>query len=429
MTSTKNDYVVALWIVCAVALELLRSRWSWPCETGLGLALGLAALTKGTAMILAVPLVLIVGGVLLWRLRLAALARGIPIAALGLALCAGHFVRNLSLHCSPLGSVTADVRNPELSLRVMTSTALRNVAINPPHHANLPMLRTIAERGRDLLGLLHSFTGIDPVDPHFAWTADNPFAAGHSFDEDYTGNLVHTLLIVAALLIGVVRAARRRQFLLLGIMGGLVVAFLLFSLLLRWQIWANRLMLPLLVLWCALVVIALDDARGRRMALMAIAVALLRLPWVFNNATRPIDGRALYATLPREQHYFIKRPSLFEEYRDAAKGIIAIGCQRVGLLSGSNSWEYPLWVMLRNRGFEGTITHETVRNISATLAVRSERPCAMFADGGIGPVDGYADMPGVGTTLLVRRDTMALPRAREPGIITDQDLNVYLISG
>lgn len=164
--------------------------------------------------------------------------------------------RNQSLYGSPIGPTIA-YRNPELSLAVMTSTALRNVAINLPHHAGLPLLRTIGERGRDLVGLVHSFTGIDPQDARFSWTSDNPFATSHSFDEDYTGNLVHTLLVVAVLTYGAIRAARRQQYPLLAAMGGCVAAFLLFSLLLRWQIWGNRLMLPLFVLWCPLVVIAL----------------------------------------------------------------------------------------------------------------------------------------------------------------------------
>jgi len=312
----------------------------------------------------------------------------------------------------------------------MTSTALRNVAINLPHHAGLPLLRTIGERGRDLVGLVHSFTGIDPQDARFSWTSDNPFATSHSFDEDYTGNLVHTLLVVAVLTYGAIRAARRQQYPLLAAMGGCVAAFLLFSLLLRWQIWGNRLMLPLFVLWCPLVVIALGgDAQGRRMMmLLACAVALLSLPWVFNIATRPIDSRMLY-TLPREQQYFAKRPELFQEYRDVAELILASGCRRLGLVIGGDSWEYPLWVLLRRRGFEGTITHEEVDNSSATLAVRAEPPCALIADYRHYARSSYFDLNFPSVTLFLQRDLPALPLPPEPGIVSDEGLSIYLGKG
>jgi hypothetical protein len=50
-TSTQNDFVVAYWLACLVALVTDATTRGWPWVLALGAALGLATLTKATAFV------------------------------------------------------------------------------------------------------------------------------------------------------------------------------------------------------------------------------------------------------------------------------------------------------------------------------------------------------------------------------------------
>ena len=72
----------------------------------------------------------------------------------------------------------------------------------------------------------------------------------------------------------------------------------------------------------------------------------------------------------REQQYFAYRLELYGGSVGIADDLIAHGVTNVLLRTTGETWEYPLWVFLKNRRFSGTVhqiavTNETVRlNIS-----------------------------------------------------------------
>ncbi len=69
----------------------------------------------------------------------------------------------------------------------------------------------------------------------------------------------------------------------------------------------------------------------------------------------------------------VDAPYLVEPLKRLADAVVAAGCQTVGLKLRWTDVEYPIWVMLRNRGFRGPIWNVRVDNESARL----ERPAGM----------------------------------------------------
>src|SRR5207249_7216195 len=145
--------------------------------------------------------------------------------------------------------------------------------------------------------------------------------------EDITGNPLHILM--AVLFIGVI--VKWRGFpvegpaaYLMAVTGG----FLLFALILKWQLYNSRLLLPFFVLFAPLIAVVLCRISNERWANSMIAVLLLfSLLWVFCNESRPIAGKSWSAPLDlnnsilktsRINQYFSNRPDLFRHYVGAS---------------------------------------------------------------------------------------------------------------
>src|SRR4029079_17605623 len=88
------------------------------------------------------------------------------------------------------------------------------------------------------------------------------------------------------------------------------------------------------------------------------------LPPLFLNPDRPlVRHRPIYA-IPRDERYFVEVRRLYPSYRAATDYIVSTGCHRIGMWSGWNDWEYPLWALLRNRSFDVEIRHVQVESAS-----------------------------------------------------------------
>jgi 4-amino-4-deoxy-L-arabinose transferase-like glycosyltransferase len=400
-TSTQNDYVVASWLVCFVAsgLALMAQPRNVIWIVATGLALGLAFLTKATAIVYAFPFSLWFGFALLRQLRGRAIPLGTLIVVLALSVTLGHYTRNTLLYGSPTGP-HGFYSNDMYSPRVLASNLIRNAAL----HVFVPVPVSAVQSSTRLvlrgLEYLHGLTGLSPTDSRTSWGAGgvggdgggNIFVVGGpSFDEDYAGNPAHATLIALTLAVAAFSLVRRRRINTPAYlyMAMLLVAFLIFCLYLRWQIWGSRLHLPLFVLWAPAVVVVLFSISRRLFSAVVILVALFAFMWTFNNATRPLNFSALtqYDWQPRTHGYFTKRPDLLPADAGLTNMVANSDCPRVGLILGEDGWEYPIWMMLRDQGFRGEINHVMVANQSGIYNVPEEWPCAVISRGRV-PIYG-----------------------------------------
>lgn len=404
-SSTQNDYLLSYWLACLVALVIRVNPAPWTWALASGAALGLATFTKATAYVFALPFLVWLairlardatqsptadaegpgaaraerrwvtrpfdrhqlGGRLV---RLAAVVAIAGVVAVGLN--AGQFARNQGLYGAPLGPdgegaqheikyLNAFFGGPQLASNVLRNSTLQ--ISTPVGSVNSAMERAV--------GRVHQALGIHPNDRGTTYGLTSFSIRQTSNGEDTAGNPLHFAVLMAIAAIGASRRYRRSP--VAPYLGCLVTGFLLFSLLLRWQPWNSRLMLPLFVLGSAAAGVVFG-ALPRRLPAVALAVGLTlaATPWLAANRSRPIVASAALQTSPSILHssridqYFAKRPELKAPYQSTAALLTARHARRVGLLFKEDDWEYPLWILL-GAGWRGTplIEHTQVQNGSA----------------------------------------------------------------
>lgn len=376
-SSTQNDYVAAFWLACFVYyLSRLRkglgtTRWLEIATAG---SLGLAFITKATTYIYALPF--FVWFVLQPRFRSSpkvALRFIFIITVCVLLLNMGFYMRNFKSYGSPFGpgqeggaKFTNDVYNPAM----LISNAVRNVAL----HAGLPSTRINGFTNRTVVGI-HNLIDADINDPRTTWSGKSFIVRGLSWHEDSAGNPVHLALIAITIvtLFGIKESRRHTD--LIGYCVALVTAFLLFSTVLKWQPWHSRLHLPLIVLCAPFVATVMTKQLSGALATNLLATFLLvsALPWMVLNQSRPLLGNNSIFKYDRVRAYFVNRPDLEVPYLHAARFVKTQGCEQVGLVLGSDDYEYPLWVLLNKDGNDRHVTHVRVENVSAVKQGESQQ--------------------------------------------------------
>lgn len=399
-SGTQNDYVVAFWLVCMTEAALSPPSVSRSFQIGAGF--GLALLSKGTAPVFAVPVLLTMSGftTTAWSTRL---GRGVWVLLIAIVLNAPHWSRNIETFGSPLGPRnlgSADdsrdkLTNEALSPGILASNVVRNFSLHsgtPFAKVNLALEEAI-ERG-------HAWFGLDVNDPRSTrlYPTNRFEIVGGFANPDRSGNPLHLFLILsAAVRIVVSRPLRRSPGLA---RYGLVLAsgFLLFCLVLKWQPWHSRLQLPLFVLASPLVGVAWEGSYHLILSATVLMTALAARP-LLQNRLAPLVGKHTVLNTPRLHQYFQAfggGPDARERAYVAATTLLrAQNCADVGLLLGWDDWEHPLWVLLsEQQAGGGRIEHVGVTNSSARLAsVRPAfAPCAIVV--GSVPVGDSIELEG-----------------------------------
>lgn len=337
-SGTQNDYVVALWLVCMT--EAALSPPSRMQRFQIGASLGLALLSKGTALLFAGP-ILLIGYSSIATTWSASAKRGAWILLVAMALNVPHWTRNIATFGSPLGpqkpgsgDETSDkLTNDSASPGIVASNVVRNLAL----HAGTPFrsLNLALEQG---IRRGHAWFGLDVHDPRSTRLYDSQFRiSGAAADPDKTGNPAHLLLILAVA--GHIVVSRRLRRLPGLIWYGLVLAcgFLLFCLVLKWQLWHSRLHLPLFVLAAPLVAVAWEGAH-RALLSLSVVLSILAARPLLRNRLAPLIGEHTVLDTPRVHQYFQRFSGAAgvkeQDYVAATELLRARGCADVGLLIG-----------------------------------------------------------------------------------------------
>jgi hypothetical protein len=213
---------------------------------------------------------------------------GFAIAAIALATNLGHFGRNMALFGTPLGESHEEI-NEIFGVQALASNALRNLQIHMlPESPNYPGLYNDAVRAvTGFSAGLHALTRLKPDDPRTTFNGD--YAGfeqpnGLNRDEGLAGNFAHFLLIAISLPVGLLTKDRKLKELALTF----VIAFLLFSLLLKSHTHISRLQLPLFILWMPVASLALFRDKFRYAVWLSLFIWLMGIPWLLGNASRPL---------------------------------------------------------------------------------------------------------------------------------------------
>jgi hypothetical protein len=283
-----------------------------------------------------------------------------------------HYWRNTATFGSPLGSrFIHDLElNAPRTLAGTASVLLRNVRL---HSDTLipPLTRAL----RSVVDGVHGWTGLSLRDPATTFPLPPEVAPDEEFTkvtDSVASCFYHLLLVVGA---GWVGLLRWRRYPGLAVVCGLTVAgVVLFCALLRFQFWHARIHLTWFVLLAPVVGVVLVDQWGRRWRqLVGAGLLLLGLFTVGIAESRPWYRAEFRLSPSSRQYLLVEAPRLVGVFEEAASRLILPGTEEIGLVFGWNEIEYPLWVMLRERGFRGSIRHVGVTNESARLGTRYGR--------------------------------------------------------
>jgi len=375
-TSTQNDYVVTALLACGVTLGLeamAEPRLALGRILAAAAAVGLSGMAKPTGFLFGAGFAVWFAIGLSWRVApLAWLCRAAGVA-LVLALAIVPFAsRYMATREGPRSDEIMLV-NASFGVRPTVDNLFRHVVANlvtgvPPIDA--VMSRTAQSVATALSLDTYRLDTTVPGQPAF----EPPRL--YIFHQDFSPNLFHTILILVAL--GTIAARWQqpapavRRIYWIAWLAGVVV----FAAVLRWGLWITRFHLTAFALAAPIVATAWPQpwSHSRRAVALQLLLGLSSLPVLMFNqlselvplsaavqrsaiaafrilGNRPLPllrDRASYLAQSAMERLFVQRLPLLGPYQSAIESIARSNASQVGLILGGDSWEYPVWRMLRD---------------------------------------------------------------------------------
>jgi len=376
-SSLQGDYVVAFFL-CASVYALLRWRLeaSWIWAVVLGVTAGLGILAKGTGIFFMLPVLIWLVSAGFFRQSCKRWQQVLVVLSLVGVINAGFIFRTVSAFSSKdLIVATQEGRgvfNESFGPDIFLVNVLRNVAT----HIGTPSERV----NKAVTGKIRSFSnmmGVNCDDPHT--TYGGVFKVNKlTRDENQTSAGIHGLLIVIFLVVALF--FRERTLDIRRLAWVLISMAVIFCLAVKWQPWLSRLQLPFFVLASAGVGVLLGRVRFSLLTVMIVSVLVIfSIPYIINSYPRHLAGKKNVFSRTREEQYFSMAQARYVNYANVADRLAASGCQDIGLVTGGDDWEYPIWPLLKSRGLSKMrLEHIEVKGALAQIPypLGKFHPCA-----------------------------------------------------
>ena len=387
-TGTQTDYVVSLWITSMVYFLISYLKDNNENNIyGFAISLSLAILTKQTTYIFALPFCIwLFVYVLKSQPRHFKYLFLIPLIILILNF--GHYMRTHKTFGSPIDSDNLGVKTEIINLQSISSNIIRNISLN----MSVPSTK-INQITRNFVEKSHSLLRIDPNDKRITI---RKYYIYFSLKETLASNTLHFLILILCFAFFLLKKnfyQRRIFYYLISLIAG----FVLFSALLKWQPYGNRLLLPFFVLSSPMIGLFLSRFRNKYfLIIVPLIMFLYSLPYLLMNDTRPLVKRII-----KEENYNIKfvepyykestRKNLYstglmipkydEPINQLSKFIKKIECNSIGFISIKNSAEYLFWIFLIDNAISNTrLYYLDVKNKSSKhyQKFKSKEVCAII---------------------------------------------------
>ncbi len=378
-TSTQNNLVLAFFVTAFAFFCLDRSQEKTDPSASLWMAAGLgcAMLTKGLALMACSPFLII--PLFSKRPEGRDILRRVGMFVLVLILLLGPTAgRNMRFYHRPFptDAETSNLLTRDNSLRVFLSSLLRNAAL----HWATPSSR-INHGLETLVAKEHVLLGVDLSDPRYSFAGHVFRYAGLNRHEDHAGNLLHFFLFLLAAVLWLTHPEQRRQQTMILYCAAVLAGVLIFCGTLKWQPWHSRLHVPFFLLYAPFAASVFDRIKNKVLVpAVGLLCSVLATPWIFANQSRPLFSDNGISRQERDRQYFANNPGMYYSYRKTADDLAAMNCVKVGLSFSGDSWEYPLWPLLKKSEPDAVIRHVNVSNNSAVLADKNFEPCAVISD-------------------------------------------------
>jgi hypothetical protein len=376
-SSTQNDLLTSFWLLAFFyfALQLTGSRSATMLKcvtlaTCCGAALGLACITKGTAYFIALPAMVYVA----WKLFVSLKQRAvIPLGIIGavtLITNLGYFLRNIGTFGAPLdpfnsGKYGTSVVTTDFNVLALFSIFWRNLSLQ--FQTSVSSANSIVEHLiLKLLAVLH----ISPGDTATSFAGLKYAMSGYTTSDDFAGSPVHVALI-CLFLAGLLWKSKKLNH-LTAYTTIICFSSLLLMSLLKWQPWNARLELPLIILFCPLMVAAIKRLPGPVWS-YCVSLLLFYMAWpcLVTNSSRPLQGPNSVIRQSHYATYFMGNHQQRMSFDAGVKQLLPVRPAVVGLITSRDSAEYLLSAALAHAGLAKVhIVQVCVEN--ATNKIHSE---------------------------------------------------------
>jgi hypothetical protein len=287
-----------------------------------------------------------------------------------------NYLRNYQTFDNVLGPDTG-TRCTLIGLKPLVSNLTRNVALNLPLPDYWRWVGTLHETVLEL----------DVDDPRTTFEG-NAFSKSPEWlfllpDEDFAGNPLHFLLLIFAAGAIIVRRSGGSDpnlngllLLLFAVIGGVLIL----NLLIKWQIWGNRLLLVAYVLLAPLAGSIIANSR-RSLVIVLVFVLLfqgagcslfaIRHPLIpLQGFGSPIFRAGSILQTNRERLYFSGNYEyMHEPMKELKNKIRSDDCRALGITLDRQEYEYAVWAVLNNGHRDKIkIKHINVDNPSRSLS-------------------------------------------------------------
>lgn len=181
---------------------------------------------------------------------------------------------------------------------------------------------------------------------------------------DTANNPVVIYFMLLALIIGLLHWNRKKMADLLCSYSFIVVlSFIIFCSVLRWESFVTRYMVSYLALLCPMIVLQLQRIVNGRIRYAYVGILLFVSFTEFCGIVNYHKSILTDLAYERPIGYYAMRGSEYEPYMDICKRIQEKKYSDIGLCIGENDYEYPLWYVLKDTGVR--IEHVLVKNESS----------------------------------------------------------------
>lgn len=349
-STTKNDIVCSFFII-TVTYFCLKTYHELKFKNFifLGISIGLALLTKGTAYIFLAPILFLFSVFILYKLiktkEYQIFLHGFLIVIIVLLINLGHYSRNYKINNSILNIDETEGKmysNVNINGNLIFSNLLKNVGL----HIGYPFQKKYDSWLRES----HKNNSINIDNPDINYLGmQYQGPKENETNEDLIPNSTHIVLIFLSVLFLLFKIIKLKiNIKELMVLFVLVIQIAFFVGYLKWQPWHTRLHIPIFIFSVLIIILASKHIK-RFIYIIIVCLPLLLYQFYFNfvfNNLRPIIKNTNYTknimvSDSRYKKYFSNQPFLYSEYSDILNLIYDSNPHKVGLML--SDWEYPIF--------------------------------------------------------------------------------------
>ena len=352
-TSTQNDLTAGAFICAFAYFGLLAIRFDRKHTIYIlfsALALGLALLTKATSYMWLFPLCVLFGVHLLLKMR-QNIRRSIDSIAIYIicfvVFLAPFSVRNVREFGHPVGPTQEgfDYRKIGLNENIGIPTTVSNLIKDYLVHFDVFSLAKpgIVNRFGEKI---HKVLGLNYYDPKRTYY--HLKLKEFRIHEDYSGDFIMAVLVLLTVGLYCFRFREMKKDPKLFLYAtAILLAYLLFATILKWQVWGARFQCVFFLLASVPVAILIERRFTNTVRLLMLFSLLYAVPYLVMNQRKPLipipqlDHFSIL-TSTREEIRYIDKPALLEQHHRIVEELAKRDITTTGFVFGKDGWQYNL---------------------------------------------------------------------------------------